>query len=588
LSEQSSGSVETAPPEEETATEQAESPPTEEAAGSRLMKLDELDSSADLEDRAVGFFSAFDKLLRATRLYEGRGALVERLLQDLIRRAEHATAQGELTVRVAPFGMLLGKTQVTQADTRLTEVLFGLFCDGIREFTFTPGIGREELQAFTDVLISDPRTGEDDYTTLLWKRELPHIHFYATDTLQTGMDGSDDADEGLLAAAERSQIRAEGGGRAQEVVLSPDDLRMLKAEDGLAWIKECAAPMRVGEVQAKTLESVQAAFESPWDHARFLQMAVRAAEEHPEIPSPLVLGMFESMVASGDTKGVARLLEASAEAARFGGYAAKNLRKALFGVERIEALAIQYARHTELLEEAMHGAAVEHPEAVIALLNKLDPGPARDSLKTALTDAGVDMTPFYSRCLNDPNEEIVIDAIGALSKTDTPEAVRSIADALGYTSTRVRRVALEALVGHYPEEARVALSRALADPDRDNRLLALRILKDSGDRRMAGSILSRIQGSTFSSRDEKEQNLFIQALASFKDPRTASYFAGLITGGGFSRGQAAHGRQLLAVEALAGIRSDDAKLALKKASKKWGMAKDVKEAAKRALAAAER
>jgi len=571
------------PQAEQPQAEQTEEQTDDSGLTTSTPSLPAVDLSAPRLDRITAMFNALDKLMRATRLYEGKGKLVERLMAELVRRTEAAVSDGDFTLRLTPFGLLYGEEQATQGDTRLTEFLFRFFCDGIRELTFMPGLEAEELTDFVDVLISDPMQGEEDYTTLLWKRELDHIHFYATDTLQTGIDIEGESDEGLLAAAEQSRVQSAAADLAEEVVLSPDDLRMLKTDDGLAWVKECAAPMRVGEVQAATLESVQEAFESPWDHGRFLQMAVRAAEERPDEPSPLVIGMFDSLVASGDARGAAKLLSASGEAARMGGYAARNLRAALFGAERIAGLDRLYARHTDLLEEPIHEAAGEHPEALIELLNKLEPGDTRDQLREALLEAGIDLTPFYRRCLNDDNEEVVLDAISCLEKADSEASIEALAGALGYTSTKVRRAALKAIIGHYPEEARVALSRALADPDRECRLLALRILQDSGDRRVAGNILSRIQDTTFNGRNDEEQTAFVKALAAFKDPRTVEYFSGLLNDMKLSRSGALQKRQLLAVEALANIANEGARKALTKCSRKWSAPRAIKQAAKSAL-----
>lgn len=540
--------------------------------------------AAERVEQVSLMFVALDKLVRGTRLYEGRGALVQRLLDELVRRVEAVVQEGELTVRVTPFGLLLGGEPVTQPETRLTEFLFRFFCDGIRELTISPGIEADEIRSLIDVLISDPRKGEEDYATLLWKRELQHVHFYATDTLQTGFDLDREEDQGLLAASRHSRVDNAAGGLAEEIVLSPDDLRMLKTEEGLRWIGECAAPMRVGEVQAETLAAVQQAFESPWDHARFLQMAVRAGEARPSEPSPLVLGMFDSLLASADAEGVGKLLSASAEAARMGGLAAKSLRRALFDPARVAALAPLHERQADVLAAPLQEAVADFPDSLVDLLNHLQPGAGRDSLRAALRDAGVDLTAHYARCLEDSDEAVVQDAVAVLAKIGSPPAIQALAAALGYTSTAVRRGALRAMVGHYPETARVSLARALGDPDRECRMLALRILRESQDRRIAGNILSRIQDATFSGRDEEEQTAFLGALASFHDPRTVAYFSSLLNEMKLSRGPSGQARLLLAVEALAGIEGEEARKALNRGAGRWSLPRAVKKAARAALA----
>lgn len=563
-----------------------ERPPVSAAASPPPPTIDETDGE-DLPKGLVGqaslFFIVLDKLLRATRLYEGRGDLVDRLLHETVAKAQPALATGELTVRVTPVGLLLGSEEVTPSKSRLSEAVFKLFCDGIRELTFAPGLDATDLRGLIDVLISDPRHGEDDYSTLLWKRELAHISFYATDTLQSGPDAGPTGSQELLGEAEQAQLQNAASEGAQEFVLSPDDLRMLKADDRLSWVRGCAAPMAVGKVNEATVQAVRDAFETPFDHVRFLQMAVRAAEDDPHTPSPLVLDMFDAMVASRDAEGAANLLKAASGASRSGGFAAKSLYKGLLQPERVVRLAPVYERESDVLTDALFDAAQEAPVALVGLLNELHPGAPRDALLEVLVEVGVDLTQYYRRCLADENEEIVVGAIDALIGFGTEEATLAITQALGYTSTRIRRKALSSLVGRYPAEARVSLARALGDPDRENRLLALRVLSESDDRRAAGNILSRMEDSTFAQRDEEEQTEFIKALTRFKDPRTVPYFSSVLAGVSLSRTTKAVQRQLLAVEALASIPGPEARDALTRSSKKWGLPRDVKAAAKQAL-----
>lgn len=533
--------------------------------------------------RAAAFFNTMDKCLRASKLYEGRGSLVGRLMADLLVNATHAIEGGELTVTVTPFGLMLGEEDVSPEDSRLTEVLFRMFCDGIRELSFSQGIDEAELLSFVDVLIADPVTGEDDFTTMLWKRNLAHVHFYATDTLQTGFDAGA-GDDGLLVESERARLRSDVASAAEEVVLSPDDLRMLKAEDGLSWVRDCAAPMKVGAISQAMFDKVRASFQSPWDEGRFLQMAVRAAEEHPDEPSPLVIDMFDSLLSGGDIEGVARLLKAASEATKFGGAAAKNLQARLFDPERIAGLARIYERQVDLLFDAVRTGAEDYPDALVALLNGLAPGEARDGLRDALAEVGVDLTSFYAESLQDESEAIVLDAIASLRAIGTDVALQALGQALSYTSVQVRRKALEGLVGHYPDEARLALARSLGDPDRQNRMLTLRILRDSGDRRVAGKIMARVQDSSFASRDPEERALLVQALAAFHDPRTVPYFASVLSEVNLTRSADVQERQLLAISALSKMNAEPAREALEKCAKRWSAPKAVRAAAKRALA----
>ena len=108
-----------------------------------LSKRDE-----DLLGRLSNVFVALDKLIRGIQLYEGKGTLVDRLLLDLHKKARENILE-EITVKMTPIGpMYLGRPLLE--DTQIPRYLFQLFCDGVRELTFHPGITLEELDGFVD------------------------------------------------------------------------------------------------------------------------------------------------------------------------------------------------------------------------------------------------------------------------------------------------------------------------------------------------------------------------------------------------------------------------------------------------------
>ena len=121
-------------------------------------------------DQLSKVFVALDKLIRGIQLYEGKGALVERLLTDLHKKTKENIVE-EITVKMAPIGPIyLGQPLIE--DTQTPKYLFQLFCDGIRELTFKPDITKEEILDFCEVLNGDYTQVQDDMVTTLWKKEF--------------------------------------------------------------------------------------------------------------------------------------------------------------------------------------------------------------------------------------------------------------------------------------------------------------------------------------------------------------------------------------------------------------------------------
>ena len=529
---------------------------------------------------AKNVFGALEKLLRGMLLYEGKGRLVEQSLNDLMEQVDAALSTGPLTVRIAPIGLMC-EGELISDESKPPRYLFRLFCDGVRELTLLPGLPREELLSLVTVFKTDPKEmGDDDLVTLLWKQELKFIRYYAVDTLGMGMKVDADGDLTLAADAEDStQFHSEEFG--EELVLSASDLRMLRSQDAMPWVRDCHAPTQATGRVAELASHFQEAFQRPLDTRRFVQLALRFSEDAPDDPSPLVLGMLDALLFTRDVEQVAELLSCMEVATQAGTAAQRTLRRAACVPERMKAIAVLYASHHELLTPPL--SALSDGTALVELLKQLEPGPAQDQLQGVLEKKGVDLTPYYLQHLEDPNTPIVINAIKALGRIGSPQAVKALAEALNNPLTVVRQASLEAMKGRYNAESRVALGRVLKDPDRGNRMLALQLLAESGDRRVGWLLMSAVQSSSFSDRDAEEQATLFSTLASFKDTRTLTYLESVLTDRNLSRNPSTINRQMMATQAIAGMNTPEAMEVLKRCGQRWFLPASIKKAIQVAL-----
>ena len=151
----------------------------------------------DRHKLAAAFIQSLDKLMRGMRLYKGEGPLVEKLLAVCVAAAHPLLDGGEITFRVAPFGLALDGVKITEDDDQLAKALFRFFGDGVRELAILPGLEPAEIVGLATVLRTEPKAGEDDMTTLLWKQQFAHIRHYATDTFQAGPSVDESIDSTL-------------------------------------------------------------------------------------------------------------------------------------------------------------------------------------------------------------------------------------------------------------------------------------------------------------------------------------------------------------------------------------------------------
>ena len=524
----------------------------------------------------MAFLQTLDKLMRGMRLYEGEGPLVQKLLDLAVHSGQRLLEGGEITFRVAPFGLLLAGHRVTDDGDQLSKALFRFFGDGIRELTVRPGLEPAELIGLAAVLRTEPKPGEDDMTTLLWKQEFTHIQFYATDTFQAATQ-VEDQDAFALGRNDGDRSVSQGGQGSHEAVLSPDDLRLLKSDDTLAWMRRCAAPLTPPRSVQPAIDALRRGFEAKPDHGELLRLAAANEQGADGQPSALLVAAFDGYIADGDVDAIVAFVDAVSAA----GEAGATLREALLTSERLLRMAPLYQRDFERLASTLDDASSGAEGRLVPLLNALDSGPAEERLRASLEERDVELAPYYARRMKSADPDVVVQAIGVLSTSESPEAYEAISRALGATLTRVRHAALEAMVGRYAPDARLALERALRDPDRENRMLALRILEASGDPPVARSILAMAQESTGS--DDEELRATFKALSHFRNPRIVEYLGALLTERNLTRSRAVQTRQLLAVNALREIGTPDAVGQLQASGGSWHLPRPVRDAIGTAL-----
>ncbi len=541
-------------------------------------------------DRVANLFSALDKVIRGMKLYQGEGVLVERMTNDLVNKAEGATKGGPVTVRVASFGLVY-QGHALAPDEKRNPYLFRMFCDGIRELTMMEGIQREELDALVEVLATDDKDTDEDLVTMLWKKQLKHIRYYAADTFTAGMQV--DREGELTLSGARSAVQMGGQQDGESITLSPDDIRMLGGEGQLEWVQEVKAPSRAAGKVAQVAERICQAFETPKDLPRFMgfamQHAARSGSEDGDVePSALALGMLDDLMGMGKAAQVALALGSVLEGPQAQTAAAEALLEAIAEPDRLKRLAQLMNREPGPLLQALEGLVKRLGPKLVSLLTELSPGEAQEALHKHLETSGVDLTAFYAEKLRDPDEAVVIHAVQSLGLLGNPEAVKALASVLSLNSTTLRKAALEAMIGKYHPDARVGLGRSLKDPSQENRLLALKVLQTSGDSRVTWALLSSVKESKFGQKDSEEQAAFYRALASFQDDRTVSHFQEILSRKNLMRGKGTTALQLLAVRALAEVGTEKALETLGQFRSRFYHPAEVKSAIQQALAGAKR
>ena len=531
----------------------------------------------DRQVRVANMFGAFDKLIRGMKLYEGKGPLVEKLLASAKQRVDAALVDGDIVSKITPIGPIYLGEPCIEGDA--PKYLFQLFCDGVRELTFRQGVPETELLTLAEVLNADLSESQDDMVTHLWKQELKFIRYYAVDTLGVQVD---DSGELSLAANQEQQLASVDQG--QDMTLSSSDMRLLKSQNKLNWVRSCKAPPLATGSLAESTRLLTRAIEKTQDIQRFVAIALRVSEKGEA--HPMLLNLLQSYIGKGDADSVSKLLEALAQIGTDGHSEAAKLLNQSLSEETLVALAPLYSDNSTSFIEAFNLALKLDsfsPQQLVVLLKHSDIGEARVKLQKMLGDAGVDLTPFYVDALSSEIDEVVMDAIGALGKIGSDMAIEALAKALSNHLTEVRKAAMKAMSGRYTDKVKTPLVKALKDPDAEIRIAALSVLSGAGDRMIGSSLLGVMQGPDFYRREEEEVAAFFEALSAFPSPSSLGFINKLLTEKNLTRSKAIVSRQLLAVKSLSKMDSPDAKPALEQCAKRWFLPSDVKSAAKSAI-----
>lgn len=545
-----------------------------------MKKKQELsDEETLLLKKTTDFYISLDKLVRGINLYQGKGVLVERLLQDSFDRIGEITKRAESTVKISPIGpIVFGKP--LDEDGKIPKYIFQMYRDGIRELSFQKGITAEELKEFANICSSDFGAIEDDMVTLLWKKDFSAIRYYAVDSL--GVEVEEDVPDDLLSSSDSNVKSMQEG---EEMQFSSSDMRLLKTKDNLNWVRICSAPAKAPVELQPALEQFEKYWTSKDPYSSFLAISLKAARTG-ELDFTLIEQMFASFLSAGEGNAVLKLLQAMVSISKQGVSSVVSLLQQICSEENLSLIVPFFTANLEeyvsVFQDIVELDGFDASSFVV-LLEELEVGEAREAVQNIISASSIDMTPLYLSSLQDENETIVLEAINALGKIGSEIAVEALYLQLGNSLSTIRSAILEALNEVYSSKHRKQLGKTLKDPEKQNRLLSLRILEQASERDVGTMILSVMQESSFLRRDEEEKVLFFKSLSRFPSPTVFGYLNRLLQEKNITRNKGIIQKQLLAVEVYQEMKTPDALDMLGKASKNWFLPNEVKQKIKEIL-----
>lgn len=532
----------------------------------------------------VGLFQALDKLVRGMRLYEGTGPLVERLLESVSEKATEVLEKGEITFSITPIGpTYLGEAVLEDGDP--PKYLFQMYCDGVRELTFSPGLQSEEIIKMVKIFYADIKDPNEDIVTMMWRQSFSNIRYYAVDTLGVQVD---DTSTALKAKVSENLVVSDQG---EQLKMSSSDIRLLRADDQLLWMRESRVPVQAPESMTSFIEKLVQACHSEQDIRRFVAITIQCGDNDfsandSSANDSMLINLIQGWRTNGDIVAILTVFRALFSFSQQNLELARNLLVSLMSPKEVVLYAPFFKNHSDefcdLIKELLDFEDLPHENWVL-LLKSLELGPSRQKLQSLLSGTGIDMTSLYLDALQSEDEAVVLDAIDVLGRIGNAPALEGLVGMLTSVLTTVRHSVLRSLQGRYADFMRVKLSKTLRDPDSTNRLLALSILTESTERQVGSAILGVMQGPDFQNYESEEQKQFFLALSKYPSPTVFQYLDQILAEKNITRSRKIIDRQLQAISCLKGISNGDSKSLLSKVSSRWYLSTEVKSEIKKLI-----
>lgn len=520
--------------------------------------------------------TSMDKAFRSYRLYEARGPQYEAHVREMASQAALATEQGAAVLTITPHGI---QTHAEQAEdsSELNRTWFDLFEQGARQLIFLPGVGRTEIREMLQIMGGDQTLGED-IITVLWRREMKHIQVVVARTLVRGTGANMSTEDTLEAQYGhwRNILAPEASSSDKKMQLSPDDLRVLAVEGTpLLWCESCIEHPPSTETEPSVLQT------NAGDTDAFLNLL--ASEDLSRKESDQILGhLIGAYARLGLTENINELMSLAERHTALGAWSLERMLEAVGGIDALVPL-IESSPNS--FRETLTTMATTDTALMDRLLEKIEAEAVRGEIESLVITQDSAPLAFHSGRLANSSIDEQLESLKYLFDLGTAEANYLAIEGCGSFHDEVRAYTLSRIIDIYEAPMRSSMLRLFRDPKEEVRIQVYRFVKQSGDRHFLRETLTLAKDSYFVRRSDEEQWEVIQVLSAHGQlPVINLFFCGVASSGSAWANEHMRRIQHESIRVLTRFPTIDGQHVLKKLSRRLVGAKEIREAAQRALA----
>ncbi len=472
---------------------------------------------ADSDVRAIEeLLRALSKGQRALQMYLPNNPVYQRAMEQVADAFGPIWGiTGRLILDVQEDQITWDEVPVYHQPSRSEGLAWQLYKDGVRRVTLLPGVEADEIQRFLQVLNRSrmlPADAGDDLLTLLWEQEFVLISYLFVEVLGDGIEFVQESHP-----RDPTESRAGGGASARdEVDAAPaEDAEGAPQPDGTRGTVDLsefdATPYFLDDAEIRLVQS-----ELDEEYRRDIRDAAIAAlldilesQADPAVRREVVDLLDEVLpgqLSTGGFRAVARILrELRVIAARAAGLD-QDLHRAVLSFEERLSTPEVLEHLFSVLEDMTRRPADDDigevmrelkPTALPIVLGHLgriaDPA-VRRVLESSVESIARSRPQAISEIFDAGDDATLIPAIALVGRLGLTQLLPAI---IGYLETgdEATRAAAVRVLGDFGTPTAVAaIEKALADPERGVRQLALTLLMERGG---SGGLLRQLDALLF-------------------------------------------------------------------------------------------
>jgi HEAT repeat protein len=532
-------------------------------------------------------FVTLGKTFRAYQLYDENNP-VRRRFVDQLKAEFHALWQlhERLVVSVDEDHLYLGNAEVYKSESRNDSLAFLFFKDGVREFTFVPGLESEELETFLSVLQRARKLVPegDDLLTVLWEADMRFFQYQYVDLLAEGVTlpeaggGNTQAELQRALEAEDEEIAAEArrpeAGAAAEEQPTPQTVKQDDFNPPLYSLDRREMETLQTELKKETERDTRADVLN----ALFDRLEETGSRERQSEILRILSTLLPNFLSRGGlvpATGVLHELKRLETTA--GVFDEQRVRESRAILDKISAPeAIQ-----ELIQALFDGTIRASSAQLSAFLQFLRGGALAPVLRASETVGHKELQAVLRKAVHgiaDRNRAAVVKlleeddpviAAGAArlaGDMQIAEAGAALTRLLAHPDAAVRLAAVEAAVTLKASTVAAALVQTLEDPERELRIAAAKALGALQYRPAAKALGAIVKGRAIRAADISEKVAVFEAFGIVAEADGLGVLDDLLNGKGFLGKREPTDIRAAAALALGRIAGSEARAALEKAT----------------------